>query len=115
MRLTATFLTWQVLAPGGMLTILSDNGRYARVLATTLGSLRCGGGGDDAAPLLASVSLGGGGAEHYEDVGGVRLYHGVPTAECGHGQVESSYFDRLWEYRQGAETERFYLVVRRAE
>ena len=50
----------------------------------------------------------------YETISGVHLYYGVPDSQCGHLQSEQSYFDRLWDYRQGEETERFYMAMRRA-
>lgn len=110
--LTPKFFTdlHRVLRPGGHLTIFSDNGRYCRALAATLGALRS----DDGAPLLVSQRLNGtpgstGDAPRFEEVNGVRLYYGVPGRECGHLQSEMSYFDRLWEYRQGDETQRFYM------
>ena len=108
--LTPDFFTslHRVLEPGGHLTIFSDNGRYCRVLAATLDQLLAGG-----APLFASQTLAH--VSSYEQIGSVRLYHGVPGPECGHLKHETSYFDRMWEYRQGEETERFYMFLRRPE
>jgi hypothetical protein len=112
--LTASFFAdvHRVLLHDGHLTITSDNGRYCRALCATLGALRRGAGGADGALLFTSERLHGArelsGAPHgghadgptYEMVSGVRLYHGMPGSECGHLQATSSYFDRLWEYRQ---------------
>jgi pentatricopeptide repeat protein len=114
--LTSAFFTdlHRVLRPHGMLTILSDNGRYSRTLAATLGRLRGAATGSAApVPLMVSEELPD--VAQYEEIEGVRLYHGVPGRECGHLQSESSYFDRLWEYRQGEETERFYMLLRRPQ
>ena len=101
------------LKTDGRLTLLSDNGRYCRALCATLGALRAptGPAGTSRAPLLFACE-----EEHtasFETVCGLRLYHGVPGSECGHLQAETSYFDRLWEYRQGNETERFFLALKR--
>ena len=124
--LTASFFAdvHRALVPEGRLTIFSDNGRYCRALCATLGALRATGGGDGSALLFESEELrrkeepssgvGGRRPPSYETVSGVRLYHGVPGTECGHLQAEQSYFDRLWDYRQGDETERFYMAMRRA-
>ena len=61
-------------------------------------------------PLLRSVDLRG---PRFELVGPVHLYLGTPGPECGHLRSEQSYFDRFWEYRQGEDTERFYMLLRR--
>ena len=115
--LTPAFFTdlHRVISPGGHLTIFSDNGRYCRALAGAFGKLRAANSGR--ALLFASVdvhsSADGGGEPTFERIGEVKLYYGVPGAECGHLQTESSYFDRLWEYRQGEATERFFMHLRR--
>jgi hypothetical protein len=44
----------------------------------------------------------------------VRLYYGTPGPDCGHLVTQTSYFDRLWEYRQGEATERFYIFMKKA-
>ena len=117
--LTADFFIdlHRLLTPGGKLTIFSDNGRYCRALAALLGKLTSpSAAGSKPQPLLVSEELGGGSsAPSFELIGRVKLYLGVPGVECGHLQSESSYFDRLWEYRQGEETERFYMVLHRPE
>ena len=115
----------RVLQPGGRLTILSDNERYVRSLAATVGALRaeggggegCGGGGEGgggggagAPPLLHSVALRD--AARAEMVGGVHVYAGMPGPEAGHAVLAQSYFDRFWEH--GQHTGRHYLVVARA-
>ena len=51
---------------------------------------------------------------HHEMVSGVRLYYGTPGPDCGHLVTQTSYFDRLWEYRQGEATERFYIFMKKA-
>ena len=115
--LTPAFFTdlHRVITPGGHLTIFSDNGRYCRALAGAFGKLRAANSGR--ALLFASVdvhsSADSGGEPTFERIGEVKLYYGVPGAECGHLQTESSYFDRLWEYRQGEATERFFMHLRR--
>ena len=99
----------RVLAPRGHVTIFSDNGRYCRSLAAMLGTART---TETSSELLfTSVELDD--APHFEQIGRVRLYHGVPGPECGHLCSEQSYFDRFWEYRQGEDTERFYMLLRR--
>ena len=127
--LTPAFFTalHHVLRRDGRLTILSDNGRYCRSLCATLGQLREHGSPGreprEGARLFACEDLRGASGEgegegagppSYELVSGVRLYHGTPGSECGHTVSASSYFDRLWEYRQGEATERFFLALRRA-
>ena len=104
----------RVLEPGGHLTIFSDNGRYCRALAKTLGALRADGAASG--PLLLTsvdVARDPSASTHDEAIGSVKLYAGVPGAECGHLQHETSYFDRLWEYRQGEETERWFMHLQR--
>ena len=114
--LTPAFFTdlHRVLVADGYLTIFSDNGRYCRALAVAFGKLRAK--GSAGSPLFSSVDVptnGGGSTPQFEKIGAVKLYYGVPGHECGHVQTESSYFDRLWEYRQGEATERFYMHLRR--
>ena len=101
-----------VLAPGGMLTILSDNRDYVRLLAATVGALREREGGAPAsARLLLSVALPEGEGAPREAVEGVHVYAGMPGPSAGHAVQSKSYFDRFWEH--GQHTGRHYLVLRR--
>ena len=100
----------------GRLTILSDNGRYCRALCATLGALRDPTGATARAALVNEDIrlLDGAEAPYHEMVSGVRLYYGTPGPDCGHLVTQTSYFDRLWEYRQGEATERFYIFMKKA-
>ena len=101
----------RVLAPGGRITILSDNERYVHALAAIAAALREADEPATAPRLLGSVALSS--AHRFELVDGVHVYSGMPTAEAGHAVLEQSYFDRFWEH--GQHTGRHYLVLERLE
>ncbi|KAG8461648.1 hypothetical protein KFE25_001266 [Diacronema lutheri] len=112
------------LRPGGSLTIVTDNVRYGRSLASALCAF-------DRPPLVfAPLAVGvrededggederdahGSGGEHRlapGEQGRVPLHEGVPPEACGYTVRASSYFDRLWAH--GKRTRRFFVAVRRA-
>ena len=101
----------RLLEPCGRLTIFSDNWRYSRALASMVGCLQ---GSAGAPKLFASVDLDAHNLT-FEYIDDIKLYHGIPGPECGHSRHEQSYFDRFWEYRQGEDTERFFLLLARQE
>ncbi|KAK3247312.1 hypothetical protein CYMTET_43184 [Cymbomonas tetramitiformis] len=118
--LTAEFFlhaVWPALVPprgggtlGGKLTIFSDNYEYCGTLARTLAALH----GVRGEPVFQSVrgaecSSAGDGSATFEDVDGVRLYHGIPGSDSGHAVHAASYFDRFWE--RGQHTGRYFLVL----
>ena len=94
----------KVLRQGGRVTILHDEHKYCSLLARTISSLN-----EGQADMFESVlGLRGKGKtkEDFEDVEGIRLYHGVPGKKSGHVVSSSSYFDQLWETKQ-----RYFLVL----
>lgn len=125
------------LEPGGGLTVFSDNHKYMQSLARTLAELlhtgsgggeagdgEAGGGGAESTssagddkvgePMFSAeaahgTSTDGKGEATFENVDGVRLYHGLPGKGTGHMVYEQSYFDRFWE--QGAHTSRFFMLL----
>ena len=60
-------------------------------------------------PCAKGTSMDGKGEATFENVDGVRLYHGLPGKGTGHMVYEQSYFDRFWE--QGSHTNRFFMVL----
>jgi len=98
------------LAPGGRLTIFSDNERYCRTLAANLGKLR-NSSGVELFRSLAGPSADG--VEDTEDIAGVHLHRGVPGKQFGHAVNVSTRFDRQWEQNQ--RTDRFFIAVQRSE
>ena len=128
-----------VLAPGGALTVFSDNHPYVVTLAKTLAGMtktksktKTRGGEEEASeegePMFAAEAAEaldappagaargetreegrGMGAPAYENVDGVRVYRGLPGKGTGHLTYEQSYFDRFWE--EGGRTERWFFVV----
>ena len=109
LRLVAAFFTalHRVLREGGRLTILSDNERYCRTLAKSIGSLK----GPAEPYLFSSVELEGAPGS-YEQMGRARLYHGVPGPESGHLVHATSFFDRFWMH--GHHEERYFMLFERA-
>ena len=105
------------LVPGGGLTLFSDNHRYMQQLARTLAQLHHTGEVDVdkigepmfSAEAAKGTSMDGKNAATFENVEGVRLYHGLPKEGTGHMVYEQSYFDRFWE--QGSHTNRFFMVL----
>jgi tRNA G46 methylase TrmB len=95
----------QVLRPGGVITIVTDNNWYARFLIRLLAT----------APhprSLAGVELSAtSGCKSVEEEGGYRAYLGKPGKECGHAVDASSYFDRLW--KRGNLVDRYVIVLKK--
>jgi len=112
--LTADFFAsmHRVLGPGGLLTIVTDNLWYGRLLLRTV----AGAGSRDRGALqggcFSARPLTGANRREQETVGGFTLYAGTPGKDCGHCVQVSSYFDRLWAKEQV--TERYFLFVAKA-
>jgi tRNA G46 methylase TrmB len=109
--LTADFFKHihRVLKTCGRLTILHDEYRYCALLAKTVAALNSGEAAAGGRSLFQSVAgLRGKGKTKYdwEDIDGIRLYHGVPGKKSGHVVRTASYFDQLWETK-----DRFFLVL----
>ncbi|CAE7229903.1 alphaSnap, partial [Symbiodinium pilosum] len=102
----------RVLQSGGRITVLSDNARYMRTLAKTVASLSSTGRASFASAPPKQLWVNGERPEH-ETVDGVDLYHGWPTASCGHAVKASSYFDTLWA--KGKRVDRFFLVLQKLQ
>lgn len=104
----------RTLMPRGRLTIFSDNGRYCRTLAASVGGLRC----KDERRLFVCPSLPERSSLVREYAEGITIYHGVPGPEAGHLCYEQSYFDRFWEARgqsgDQAGTWRFFILLEKA-
>jgi tRNA G46 methylase TrmB len=107
----------RALARHGRLTIFSDNLRYCRSLAASVGGLRSKRG----APIFASVKLQD--AQHaedgFEEVAGIRLQYGAPGKTGGHEVDAPSYFERFFDARPDWEggkhvLERCFLLLERA-
>lgn len=94
----------RVVRTGGGVTIHSDSAAYTRSLARTAAALR---GADER--LLFESRCDVAGCPRYDDVEGVRVYHGVPGPDCGHAVHVASYFDRFWEH--GKQRERYYIAL----
>ena len=104
--LTETFFkdVKQVLKPGGMLTIWTDNLPYLRTLAQTVVTA-----GFQEADLTGAKALN---KLPVKDDDVLSHYFGKPPVETGHGTVAaSSYFHRLWI--SGNKAKRYYLCVTR--
>lgn len=104
---------WRVLQPGGLLTILTDNLWYGKLVARILSEQK----GPTWRSLVQKVNLvKGNGKKKYFDgeaapeetavasatpwkavqtSGSIVLYEGEPGAQAGHATQASSYFDRL--------------------
>ena len=83
----------ELLRPGGTLAIVTDNRRYGRTLAETLGGI-------------------GGFADLAEPSNPPAVRPGLPPPACGYEDQEaSSFFDRLWA--NGKKTKRYHLGVSR--
>ena len=79
--------------PGGTLAIVTDNRRYGRTLAETLGGI-------------------GGFADLAEPSNPPAVRPGLPPPACGYEDQEaSSFFDRLWA--NGKKMKRYHLGVSR--
>lgn len=94
----------QVLCTSGRITILSDEYKYCRLLARTVSALNH----EKTTMFEPALGLRGRGRakDCFEDIEGIRLYHGVPGKRSGHVVSSSSYFDRLWDTK-----ERYFLVL----
>lgn len=101
------------LRRGGTLTVVTDNVRYGRSLASTIGALEDGGVALfvplDTAEAHAVRST----AEAQGEARGpVPLCAGQPPPVCGYGAVASSYFNRLWA--NGKRVKRYFIAVAKA-
>lgn len=76
----------RVLVVGGMLTIVTDNLWYGKLLCKLIPSL-------GATSVLCNVDLAPRSIQ--QQCNGICLYEGQPGPECGHIADASSYFDRL--------------------
>jgi len=95
----------RVLAPGGILTIVTDNLWYGRLLVRQVA-------GDPKVAALRCLSVGADWAVR-ERVGWCVLYEGHPGTRGGHVVRASSYFDRLW--KRGSLVERYFLCLQKFE
>jgi len=116
--LTADFFRsiHRVLAPGGKLTLVTDNQWYGGLLLQIVAGLtEKDDSSADEVKLKAKRSFGSialdvsSGRRIEQEQGGFRLYVGAPGKECGHTVSASSYFDRLWAKEQS--TDRYFLAL----
>eukprot|EP00428_Durinskia_dybowskii_P077638 CAMPEP_0170356704 /NCGR_PEP_ID=MMETSP0117_2-20130122/1315_1 /TAXON_ID=400756 /ORGANISM="Durinskia baltica, Strain CSIRO CS-38" /LENGTH=720 /DNA_ID=CAMNT_0010610821 /DNA_START=174 /DNA_END=2332 /DNA_ORIENTATION=- len=113
----------RILKPNGMLTIVTDNLWYGRLLMRLVAAMPLNAFGEDAATAFCLQSVAPPAAsqkseealestwEAQETEGGVALYVGKPGAAAGHVVEASSYFDRLW--KRGNLVERYFLVLQK--
>eukprot|EP00930_Biecheleria_cincta_P056048 TRINITY_DN42241_c0_g1_i1.p1 TRINITY_DN42241_c0_g1~~TRINITY_DN42241_c0_g1_i1.p1 ORF type:complete len:542 (+),score=94.00 TRINITY_DN42241_c0_g1_i1:102-1628(+) len=99
-----------ILAAQGRLTVLSDNHKYIRKLASLVAKVRD---VDSGKALYSTVMspLHSASQAQSEDVQGVEIHHGLPGKHAGHAKNASSFFDRFWS--NGQHTDRFFFVVQR--
>jgi hypothetical protein len=101
------------LAKGGVITVVTDNLWYARLLVRIVAGINAA----DKRGGYASVKPASG-AKLLEESRGITLHQGAPGPECGHSAEASSYFDRLWRRgisKHSHKQERFFLCIRRGK
>eukprot|EP00808_Paulinella_micropora_P014382 g59960.t1 len=95
-----------VLAPGGHLSLVTDNLFYGRLLLRSFAT--------QLAESFASVELSCAlEANVHQTLNGFVLYEGQPGPHIGHSIKASSYFDRLWVL--DARIPRYFLFLRKLE
>lgn len=109
------------MSPTGLLTILSDNLNYMRLLATSLGREELRATFESFEEMTEPLPGQPMTWRAFESVGPVCIYEGWPDMRCGFFASQSkggvSYFDRLWSTgisRHSASTERYFICLRKA-
>lgn len=91
----------RVLAPGGHITLVTDNLPYGKSLAETAS--------DAGYRSMAGATVALDGLAQSKEVGAVHLLEGLPGPEYGHSTEASSYFDRMWA--EGNKMSRYWFAA----
>ncbi|KAJ1481156.1 putative methyltransferase-domain-containing protein [Baffinella frigidus] len=102
------------LAKSGVITIVTDNLWYAKLLVRIVAGINKRAKGKGAVSFKSLLPPKG--TKELDDSHGVTLYQGVPGPDSGHAAEASSYFDRLWQKgisKHSHTKERFFLCIKK--